>query len=157
MREINRKEATQERCGDLLVVGSSGDETAEDDLGALVLEARGISSRRKKKQGATVVLEVAVEPLAAREDEAERSCSGLGKSGGGGCCTKARRGVDWEGGWLGGSGKGDPEVDLVDWRRGTNLLEFRVCLIWLGAALYIRKGGSFWIIQLKSDGPRYIG
>ena len=43
------------------MVRSSGDETAEDGLGALVLEARGISSRMKKKQGATVVLEVAVE------------------------------------------------------------------------------------------------
>ena len=38
------------------MVRSSGDETAEDGLGALVLEARGISSRRKKKQGAAAAV-----------------------------------------------------------------------------------------------------
>ena len=118
-----------------------------------MLEARGISSRRKKKQGATVVLEVAVEPLAAREDEAERSCSGLGKRGGGGCCTKARRGVDREGGRLGGSGRGDPEGDLVEWRRrGRNLLEFRVWSnLARGWTIYMEKKGV-WIIRSKSDG-----
>ena len=45
------------------MVGSSGDETAEDGLEAFVLEERGISSSRKKKQGVVVILEVSVEAV----------------------------------------------------------------------------------------------
>uniref|UniRef100_M8B4F8 Uncharacterized protein n=1 Tax=Aegilops tauschii TaxID=37682 RepID=M8B4F8_AEGTA len=57
------------------------------------------------------------------------------------------------GGRLGGSGRGDPQGDLVEWRRrGTNLLEFRVWsdLVW-GWTIYMKKRGV-WIIRSKSDG-----
>ena len=50
VRGRDRKEGTEKRCGDLLVVGNPGDdELQKAGLIALELKARGISSRRRKK------------------------------------------------------------------------------------------------------------
>ena len=58
------------------------------------------------------------------------------RKGTGGACADDRPG-DWmdlwvAASWLGGSGRGDPDEDLVERRRcdGINLLEIRVGLIW---------------------------